>query len=89
MMKKESNTARVPWMPIPKPKKFEIPHLTNKDIIMNTSSLDIICATEFEEFYYEDTDEVVPEGEPIGIDVEHEDGFELVLFSNIYWNPQY
>ena len=52
-------------------------------------SMDIMCATEYEEFFYEDTNEVVPEGEPIGIDVDTEDGVELVLFSNIYWNPQY
>ena len=52
-------------------------------------SVDIMCATNFEEFYYEDTNEVVPEGEPIGLDVDTEDGFDLVLFSDIYWNPQY
>ena len=57
--------------------------------IMDTSSFDIMFATEFEEFYYKDTDEVVPEGEPIGVDVEVEDGVKLILFSNIYWNPQY
>ena len=51
--------------------------------------MEIMCATDFEEFYYEDTEEVVPEGEPIGVDVETENGVELVLFSNIYWNPQY
>ena len=69
--------------------KFIIPPETNKSIIMNTSSLDIVCATEFEEFYYEDTEEVVPEGEPVGLDVDTPEGVELVLFANIYWNPQY
>ena len=56
---------------------------------MNTSSFDIMCATEFEEFFYEDTNEVVLEGEPVGLDVETDEGVELVLFSNIYWSPQY
>lgn len=56
---------------------------------MNTSSFDIVCATEFEEFYYDDTDQVVPEGEPVGLDVDTSEGVELVLFSNIYWSPQY
>ena len=56
---------------------------------MNTSSFDIMCATEFEEFFYEDTNDVVPEGEPVGLDVETDEGVELVLFSNIYWSPQY
>ena len=75
--------------PFKKFQKFSIPKITNKDIIMKTSSFDIMCATEFEEFYYENTDEVVPEGEPIGVDIDTENGTELVLFSNIYWNPQY
>ena len=75
--------------PFQKFQKFTIPQLTNKDIIMKLSSLDIICATEHEEFYYEGSDKVVPEGEPIGVDVETEEGIELVLFANIYWNPQY
>jgi len=56
---------------------------------MKVSSLDIMCATEFEEFYYKETDGVIPEGEPVGFDVETKEGVELVLFSNVYWNPQY
>jgi hypothetical protein len=56
---------------------------------MNTSSFDVMCATDFPEFFYKDTDDQVPEGEPIGLDVEKGDGVELVLFSNIYWSPQY
>ena len=48
-----------------------------------------MCATEFEEFYYKETDGVIPEGEPVGFDVETKEGVELVLFSNVYWNPQY
>ena len=60
---------------------------TTKKIIMYTSSLDILCATEVEEFYYSNNDEAVPEGEPIGVDVDTPQGVELVLFSNIYWSP--
>lgn len=48
-----------------------------------------MCATQFPEFFYDDTEEQVPEGEPIGLDVDTDEGVELVLFSNIYWNPQY
>ena len=40
-------------------------------------------------FFYDDTNEQVPEGEPIGLDVDTDEGVELVLFSNIYWSPQY
>ena len=60
-----------------------------EEIIMNTSTFDIMCATGFPEFFYEGTDEVVPEGDPVGLDVETEEGVELRLFSNIYWSPQY
>ena len=52
------------------------------------SSASLMYATEFEEFYYTDTDCVVPEGDPVGMDVENSDGgVDLILFSNIYWNP--
>ena len=58
-----------------------------KESIMKTSTLDIICATEFEEFFYEGTEEAVPEGDPVGVDIETDEGVELVLFANIYWSP--
>lgn len=56
---------------------------------MKTNSEDVVYAGEWEEFYYDGTDELVPEGEPVGLDIENAEGVELVLFSNIYWNPQY
>ena len=56
---------------------------------MKTSTLDIVCASDFEEFYYKDTDEAVPEGEPVGLDMETPEGMNLVLFADVYWNPQY
>tara|TARA_Y100001938_G_scaffold150305_2_gene240605 strand:- start:946 stop:1167 length:222 start_codon:yes stop_codon:yes gene_type:complete len=68
--------------------------MINKD----TSSLDIVCASDFEEFYYKHNDEPVPEGEPVGLDIaikrhnpweEESYEIELVLFSDVYWNPQY
>ena len=55
----------------------------------NYDSFELMFATEFEEFYYEDTDKVVPKGHPIGFDVDTDEGVELVLFDSIYWNPQY
>lgn len=58
-------------------------------MLMKTSSLDIVCATDFEEFYYKENDDLVPEGDPVGLDVETPEGVEFVLFSNVYWNPQY
>jgi len=68
------------------------PPLFNNNLnntIMQTSSLDIVCAAEEEEFFYEKTNSPVPFGEPIGLDVDRGDSVELVLFSNIYWNPNY
>lgn len=57
--------------------------------IKRTNAASIVCACEVEEFFYADTDKAVPEGDPIGFDVENGAEVELVLFSNIYWNPQY
>ena len=56
---------------------------------LKSLGLDVICASEVEEFFYEETDEPVPEGDPVGLDVDLESEVKLVLFNNIYWNPQY
>ena len=58
---------------------------SNSAIIDLLSSFDIVYASEEEEFFYKDTDEPVPEGEPIGIDLERGNEVRLVLFKNIYW----
>lgn len=55
----------------------------------NYNSFELMFATDFEEFYYEETDKAVPEGHPIGFDVDTDEGVELVLFDSIYWNPKY
>ena len=52
------------------------------------SSDQIMYASEEEEFFYENTKLPVPEGEPIGMDIENGDVVELVLFNGIYWNPK-
>lgn len=83
-MNKKNNITRVPWV---KAKKLDIPSLTKQDIIMQTPSSSILYATDFEEFFYEDTDSPVPEGEAVGLDVEAEDEVDFVLFSNVYWAP--
>ena len=51
------------------------------------NSMDIMCATEVEEFFYKNTDEPVEEGEPVVLDIDSPFEVEFVLFSNIYWNP--
>ena len=59
--------------------------IKDRESIMKTSSLEITYASEVEEFFYEDTSDPVPEGLPVGIEMDSEKGVELVLFSNIYW----
>ena len=49
----------------------------------------MVCATEIEEFFYVDTDDPVPEGEFVGLDIDIGKEVKFVLFKNIYWNPQY
>ena len=56
-------------------------------IIMKTSSLNLMYASEEEEFFYTSTGEGVPEGSAIGLDIEFGDHVELILFSDIYWKP--
>ena len=50
--------------------------------------VDIVCASEHEEFFYKDNDEVVSEYEPVGVEVEYSDRIDLVLFDNIYWSDE-
>ena len=56
--------------------------------IKDYNIVDVLCASEHEEFFYKTTDEVVEEHEPVGVEVEHEDRIELVLFDNIYWSSE-
>lgn len=52
------------------------------------SIADLICATEVEEFFYEDSDIPLSEGEPVGVDIDYGQEVKLILFENIYWKPQ-
>ena len=53
------------------------------------SSSDVVFAGDEDEFFYEGTNEAVPFGEPIGLDIPNPATREikLVLFKNIYWKP--
>jgi hypothetical protein len=51
--------------------------------------LELVLATDYEEFYYEDTGEVVPEGEPIGVDCMGDEKMNLYLLNNIYHQFKY
>ena len=59
------------------------------------NSQQIIYSSEIEEFFWEDSDEPVEEGAPIGYETSTNDNpsdplyeIVLVLFSDIYWSPQ-
>ena len=58
--------------------------MTNKEY----NIIDVVCASEHEEFFYKHNDEVVQEHEPVGVEVEHTSSIELVLFDNIYWSSE-
>ena len=51
--------------------------------------LELILATDYEEFYYEDTNAVVPEGEAVGVDCILKDRIDFYLFDNIYHEFKY
>jgi hypothetical protein len=50
------------------------------------TDVDIMYASEVEEFFYEENDLPVSEGQIIGVEVSHKDSVELVLFEDIYWS---
>ena len=56
--------------------------------IKDYNIVDVVCASEHEEFFYKDNDEVVSEYEPVGLEIEHSDKIDLVLFDNIYWTDE-
>jgi len=51
--------------------------------------LDLVCASEFEEFFYKEDDIPVSEGEPVGVDLDLEDEVQFLLFDHIYWSFNY
>jgi hypothetical protein len=52
------------------------------------SIVDLVCATEIEEFFYKDGDIPLSEGEPVGVDMDCGEEVKFILFKNIYWKPQ-
>lgn len=48
------------------------------------TNIDIICASEVEEFFYEDGEIPVSEGEMVGVEVSYSDRIDLVLLDGIY-----
>lgn len=60
---------------------------------------ELIYASDFEEFFYEEDDIAVSEGAPIGVEISVTDRgspdefpsteVKFELFDGIYWNPQF
>ena len=51
--------------------------------------VDLVCASDFEEFFYKEDDMPVSEGQPVGVDLDCEDEVQFVLFDDIYWSFNY
>ena len=56
--------------------------------IKDYNIVDVVCASEHEEFFYKDNNEAVSEHEPVGVELEYADRIDLVLFDNIYWSSE-
>jgi hypothetical protein len=60
-------------------------------------NIELICASDFEEFFYKDSDDPVEEGDPVGVEWDYyfpapgKQYLKIVfdLFNNIYWSPKY
>lgn len=55
---------------------------------MMNKIVDLICASEVEEFFYREDDVAVSEGEPVGVDIDNGDQVDFILFDHIYWSPK-
>ena len=51
-------------------------------------STDLVYASEVEEFFWEEEDVSVPEGTPVGYEVEVGDKIDFILFKDIYWKHE-
>ena len=47
----------------------------------------VIEASSHPEFFYKDSDIVVSEGQPVGVEIDRVSYVEFLLFDNIYWDP--
>jgi len=54
----------------------------------DTNNWQIMCASDIEEFFYEGSNEIVSEGDAVGIEIDNGNSVDLVLFGNIYWSDQ-
>lgn len=60
----------------------------NNKQISNMNNWQVVCASDEEEFFYEETNEVVEQGDAVGVEIDRGKSIDLVLFSNIYWSDK-
>ena len=53
-----------------------------------TKSCELVKASDYEEFYYSDSNLSVEEGDPVGVDLESGEEVEFILFDGIYWGKE-
>jgi len=49
-------------------------------------NLELVYAEDYQEFFFEDSNEYVPEGELVGVKISNNNQVSLVLLDNIYHN---
>jgi hypothetical protein len=49
---------------------------------------ELVKSSEYEEFYYSDSDLPVEEGDPVGVDLESGEEVKFILFNGIYWGEE-
>lgn len=50
---------------------------------------ELILASDYEEFYFENTDEPVPDGHPVGVEENKGTSIDFILFNDIYHQFKY
>jgi hypothetical protein len=55
-------------------------------------NMELVYASDIEEFFYEDSNEAVQDGDPVGVEWDElvkakEPVIHFTLFKNIYWSP--
>ena len=60
----------------------------NNKQISNMNNWQVVCASDEEEFFCEENDQVVTEGDAVGVEIDRGNSIDLVLFSNIYWSDK-
>lgn len=55
---------------------------------MNNTSFEIVYASEVEEFFYEDSDLPVAEGDPVGVEFDLPNESNLILSKGIYFSQE-